>query len=75
MSPGFVNTDMTDKNLNLAQKTNIINSIPMGRMANTSEISKVVSFLCSDFNSYITGQNIVVDGGMSACYMMMEQEK
>ena len=64
---------MTDKNLNV-KKTNIINSIPMGRMANPFEISKAVSFLCSDFNSYITGQNIIIDGGMSACCMIMEQK-
>tara|TARA_R110000824_G_scaffold121208_11_gene277194 strand:+ start:1853 stop:2605 length:753 start_codon:yes stop_codon:yes gene_type:complete len=74
LSPGFVLTDMTDKNLNVSQKTNIINSIPMGRMANPFEISKAVSFLCSDFNSYITGQNIIIDGGMSACCMIMEQK-
>jgi 3-oxoacyl-[acyl-carrier protein] reductase len=74
LSPGFVKTDMTDKNLSTDQKQKIINSIPAGRMADVSEISKVVSFLCSDYNSYITGQNIIVDGGMSACCTVMENK-
>ena len=37
--------------------------IPMKRLAHPSEISKVVLFLASDMNSYISGQDIVVDGG------------
>ena len=39
--------------------------IPLGRMGTSIEIAEVVSFLCSPKASYITGQNIVVDGGLS----------
>ena len=39
---------------------------PMGRMADPSEIAGVATFLCSDLASFITGQTIVVDGGVSA---------
>ncbi len=40
--------------------------VPMGRMADLSEYRAVVQFLCSDASSYMTGQNIVMDGGRSA---------
>ena len=41
-------------------------TIPQGRLANPDEIAIVVLFLCSAQNTYITGQNIVVDGGFTS---------
>ena len=45
---------------------NIIKSIPQQRLAEVEEIAKLVIFLASDFNTYITGQNIIVDGGFTS---------
>ena len=63
VSPGFTNTELTSNILSEKQKDNLIKKVPMGRMAEPYEIANVVAFLCSDFNTYITGQDIVVDGG------------
>ena len=40
--------------------------VPMNRMANPAEIVAALLYLCSDASSYVTGQNIIVDGGLSA---------
>ncbi|MDY3982890.1 MAG: 3-oxoacyl-[acyl-carrier-protein] reductase [Veillonellaceae bacterium] len=64
IAPGFIATDMTEK-LSDKVKESIMASIPMKRMAQPSEIASVAAFLASDFASYITGQVIVVDGGLA----------
>lgn len=63
VAPGFVKTELTFKNNSENEIKEIINKIPVGRLADPKEISEVVSFLVSDKNSYITGQTIIVDGG------------
>ena len=63
ISPGFIDTDMT-KALSSEQIDNLSKNIPLGRIAESSEVSSVVSFLLSDDSSYITGENINVNGGL-----------
>ncbi|MDI7237427.1 SDR family oxidoreductase [Leptospira santarosai] len=63
VSPGFVVTDLTKKNLSELEIKYLEEQIPIRRLAKPEEIAKVVLFLSSDYNTYITGQNIIVDGG------------
>lgn len=49
-------------------KRRLVERIPMGRFGRPEELANVVLFVCSDAASYLTGQNIVVDGGMCAGY-------
>lgn len=63
VSPGFVRTELTKKNLSEEEMSQLATQIPVGRFAEPDEISRVVVFLASSLNTYLTGQNIVVDGG------------
>jgi len=63
VSPGFVMTDLTRKTVPEEERKQLASLVPLGRFAQPEEIAKVVVFLSSDLNTYITGQNIVVDGG------------
>lgn len=65
VSPGFVLTDLTRKNLTDTEMEELTKQIPIKRMANTTDISNVVVFLLSKLNQYLTGQNIIVDGGFT----------
>lgn len=65
VSPGFVDTELTRRILGEKGIEELIKQIPQKRLAHSSEIAKVVLFLSSDQNTYITGQNIVVDGGFT----------
>lgn len=60
LSPGGVYSNQSDE---FIQK--VSNLIPMGRLAMVDEYRCAVQFLCSDASSYMTGQNIVIDGGRS----------
>ncbi len=63
VAPGFIQTAMTDK-LPDELKQKMLAAIPLGRLGTTSDIAKVCLFLAGDDSGYITGQTIVVDGGM-----------
>ena len=63
ISPGFIETDMTKKLSDDQQKT-ITKSIPLSRLGSSDDIANLALFLASDKGSYITGENINVNGGL-----------
>lgn len=66
VAPGFIETDMTAV-LGENVKENIYNQIPLKRMGKAKEVANLVYFLGTEESSYITGQVISVDGGMTMC--------
>jgi 3-oxoacyl-[acyl-carrier protein] reductase len=66
LCPGPTSTDMVENLLTEDQKKAFIADIPLGRFAHPQEIANFAIFLCSDLNTYITGQTIIVDGGALA---------
>jgi len=63
VAPGYVQTQLTDVLPEEATKA-MIESTPLGRVATPDEIAGAVRFLCSDAASFITGEVLVVDGGL-----------
>ena len=64
--PGFTLTELTRKNNTEEQINEISGFIPIGRMAEPVEQARVICYLVSEENTYITGQQIAVDGGYTA---------
>jgi NAD(P)-dependent dehydrogenase (short-subunit alcohol dehydrogenase family) len=63
VSPGFVMTELTRRILSQEEMDKLAEQVPVGRFAQPEEIAKAVLFLVSSHNTYITGQNLIVDGG------------
>ena len=63
VSPGFTKTELTEKTLTQHEVRSLEDKIPMKKFANVKDISNVIMFLTSEFNTYINGQDIIVDGG------------
>ncbi len=67
VSPAWVETDMTrDFLANPDNRSAILQQTPMGRLARPEEMVGAVLFLVSDMSSYMTGQNLILDGGWTA---------
>jgi len=65
VSPGFTLTELTKESLTDEEMKALSEQVPTKRFATPDEIAKTVLFLCSDLNTYITGQNIIIDGGFT----------
>lgn len=63
VAPGYIETELT-KGISPEAKKYFQDNIPLGRLGHGSDIASAVLFLASDLASYITGQVLVVDGGM-----------
>ena len=63
VAPGFIETDMTAAMTPEARET-LSQQIPLERLGTPNDVAATVAFLASDFASYITGQVLVVDGGL-----------
>ncbi|RLS64371.1 MAG: 3-oxoacyl-[acyl-carrier-protein] reductase [Planctomycetota bacterium] len=64
IAPGFIETDMTEK-LGEKIKEQILPSIPLKRLGKPEDIAAAVAFLASDDAGYLTGQVLIIDGGLS----------
>ncbi len=63
IAPGFIETDMTDA-LPAEARATLLEEIALGRLGRPEDVAGTVLFLASDLAGYITGQVLVVDGGM-----------
>jgi 3-oxoacyl-[acyl-carrier protein] reductase len=66
VSPGMISTPMLDAHMQQsgADPATVKLGIPMARFGDASEVASVVAFLCSDAASYITGETILITGGL-----------
>lgn len=64
IAPGFIETDML-KGLREGYKERILDYVPLNRLGSPEDVAKAVRFLATDEARYITGQTIIIDGGMS----------
>ena len=65
ISPGFIKTNLTKKNLSNQDINSIKKKIPLGDLGKPQDIANITSFLISKEAGYISGANITVDGGYS----------
>ena len=64
VAPGFIDTDMTAA-LPESTRTALLEAIPLGRLGAPADVAAAVLFLASDLAAYVTGQTLIVDGGMA----------
>ena len=63
LCPGYIDSTLTRQNNSPQEIDAICATVPLRRLAQADEIARVAYFLCSDENTYISGQDIVADGG------------
>jgi 3-oxoacyl-[acyl-carrier protein] reductase len=64
--PGFFKTEMTTNMNSVTELKSLVDHVPMHRLGNPEELARYVYFIGSDENTFITGQDLLIDGGLSA---------
>ena len=65
VAPGFTDTELTRKILDAGQMRTLTQAVPLRRMADVEEIAAFIAWLAGPENTYLTGQNIAIDGGFT----------
>lgn len=65
VAPGIIDTELTRQVLGAEQIQRLVSTVPARRMADVAEVARFIVWLGSPDNSYVTGQNIAIDGGFS----------
>ncbi len=65
VSPGPIETEMTRKNLTPQMLAELLKLVPAGRLGRVEEVAALVLWLASPENTFVAGQNIAIDGGMT----------
>ena len=66
VSPGFIDTELTRTVLGDSGIAELIVQVPIRRLGTPEEVAAIVAWLVSPENTYLTGQNIAIDGGWIA---------
>jgi NAD(P)-dependent dehydrogenase (short-subunit alcohol dehydrogenase family) len=76
VSPGYTATDMVSRNVasGAVNETQLLDRIPAGRLGTPQEMAEAVWFLGSPASSYVTGTDILVDGGMAAYGLALDTQ-
>jgi NAD(P)-dependent dehydrogenase (short-subunit alcohol dehydrogenase family) len=64
IAPGLIQTDITGDKLTSDMRTDILKSIPLGRLGDAADVANACLFLVSDLSGYLTGITLDVNGGM-----------
>jgi Tropinone reductase 1 len=75
LSPWFTETPLTESLLlNDTKMQDVLSRTPLRRVARADEMATIIAFLAMDQSSYITGQNIIADGGMSSTALLTHSD-
>lgn len=66
VAPGFIETDMTSRMLREIGTREMVAAVPLGRLGQPEEVAALVAFLASPLNTFMTGQNLIIDGGFTS---------